>query len=81
MAAVPASNALAAAPVFPVFGSYFPAWLVCAVLGVIVTVVVRRLFIAVGIDAQLPLAPVVYLCLTIAASIGLWLVWTGGGAR
>lgn len=73
---IPASDALAASPIFPIFGSYFPAWVVCAVLGAIITVIVRRIFISTGINDQLPLAPVVYLCLAIVSSIALWLVWT-----
>lgn len=80
-ALIPVSGAYAASPVFPIFGSYFPAWLVCAVLGVIVTVVVRRILVATGVNAHLPLAPVVYLSLAVASSIGIWLMWTGGGAR
>lgn len=73
------SPAFAASPVFSVFGSYFPAWLVSALLGIVVTVIVRKVFISVGIHEFLPLAPVVYLCLTVAASVAIWLLWTGGG--
>ncbi len=72
-----AGPAKAAAPMVSVFGSYFPTWLICTLLGIVLTVIVRKLFIIVGINEHLPLAPVVYLCLTIAASIGIWLVWTG----
>lgn len=74
-------QAEAASPVFPVFGSYFPAWLVCAVLGIVVTVILRRVFVSTGINAYLPLAPLVYLCLAVTSSIVIWFIWTGGGIR
>ena len=65
------------APSVPIFGSYFPAWVICAVAGIIIAVVVRALFILLRIDHNLPTPPLVYLCVAISAGIGCWLVWTG----
>lgn len=66
------------APSFVVFGSYFPAWIVCALLGVVATIVIRALFIRSGIDAGLQLRPLVYACLGVLCSLLIWLsLFTG----
>ena len=66
------------APSLAIFGSYFPAWIVCAVLGIVVAVIVRQLLIIVDIDGYLPLPLLVYLSIAIALGIGLWFLWFGG---
>lgn len=45
-----ATPAFSAAPTVPMFGSFFPSWLICLVTGVIATVVLRGIFILVGLD-------------------------------
>jgi len=64
-------------PSIPIFGSYFPAWVLCAVGGIIIAVALRFIFVAAHIDEHLPAAPLVYLCFAISAGIGLWLIWAG----
>jgi hypothetical protein len=39
------------APWFSLFGAYFPAWLLCALVGVIGAVLARALLVAIGLDA------------------------------
>lgn len=67
-----------AAPTFVFFGSYFPAWIVCAILGVVVAVAVRKLFIVIGLDEALPVRLIVYASLALMAAVGLWSLWFGG---
>jgi len=67
----------AGAPAVPIFGSYFPAWIICAVGGILVAVALRFLFAALQLEEYLPAPPLVYLCLAISAGIGIWLVWAG----
>ena len=67
-----------AAPTFVFFGSYFPAWIVCAILGVVVAVAVRKLFIVIGLDEVLPVRLIVYASLALMAAVGLWSLWFGG---
>lgn len=43
-------KAFAMAPSVPMFGSYFPSWLLCLFAGVMLTVIVRVIFIMVGLD-------------------------------
>ncbi len=64
-----------AAPSRNVFGSYFPSWMICALAGLGMTVVVRQLLVAAGIDKALPVPLVVYLSLAIAFAFAAWLIW------
>ena len=64
-------------PSVPLFGSYFPAWIFCALGGVVLAMVMRALLVRLRIDAHLPLPPLVYLCTAISGGIGFWFVWSG----
>ncbi|MFG1298357.1 YtcA family lipoprotein [Xanthobacter sp. V3C-3] len=56
------------APSIPFFGAFFPAWLLCAFIGIVGAVLVRVALIRLGIDDLLPARLPVYVC--IAAGIG-----------
>lgn len=71
--------AAAAAPSLVVFGAYFPAWLLCALLGVVGALAVRALLRRVNLDEALPAKIVVYLAFAILIGVGLWRLWYGGG--
>jgi hypothetical protein len=58
-----------------ILGSYFPTWMLCALLGIVGTVVIRMLLIKTGVDAELPVPVLVYLSLWTAVTLGIWLVW------
>jgi hypothetical protein len=61
-------------PSLDVLGSYFPAWIVCIVLGLVLTVVTRQLLIGFKLNDHLHPAPLVYLCMTISYTLAVWLV-------
>ena len=63
------------APSFDILGSYFPAWLICLTLGVVLTVVVRWLLLRFQIGVVFPI--VVYPSLTALFAFGMWLVFYG----
>ena len=42
------------APSFDILGSFFPAWLVCLALAVLLTIAVRWLLMRVGVALSLP---------------------------
>lgn len=67
-----------AAPSVVVFGSYFPAWIVCAIAGVVGAVIARFVLARLGVDEFLPLRLVVYLCLAIAFGLAVWLFYYAG---
>ncbi|MCB4767876.1 hypothetical protein LGR54_04605 [Ancylobacter sp. Lp-2] len=62
------------APAVPLFGAYFPSWLVCTAAGVIGAVILRGLFIRIGLDDVLPWRLAAYASL--AAAIGFLLALT-----
>lgn len=61
-----------------VFGSFVPAWILCAVLGTGTAIILRAVLIRTGIDAYLPLRLLVYVSLTVLAAILYWFLWFGG---
>jgi hypothetical protein len=67
--------AAAYSPAIDVLGSYFPAWLLCILVGVVLTIIARLLFIAWKLDAHLLPAPIVYPCLTAVFAMTSWLIF------
>jgi hypothetical protein len=59
------------APTFDVLGSFFPAWLVCLALGVVLTAAARWLLLRFPIVIALPV--LTYPSLTALFSFALWL--------
>ena len=62
-------------PSFDILGSYFPAWLICLTLGVVLTVIIRWLLLRFQIGLVFPI--VVYPSLTALFAFGMWLVFYG----
>ena len=63
------------APSFDILGSYFPAWLICLTLAVVLTVVIRWVLLRLQIEVVFPI--VVYPSLTALFAFGMWLVFYG----
>ena len=63
------------APSFDILGSYFPAWLICLALAVVLAVVVRWLLLRLQIEVVFPI--LVYPSLTALFAFGMWLVFYG----
>jgi hypothetical protein len=61
-------------PTLDVLGSYFPAWMVCIILGLVLTVIARQLLIGLKLNAHLRPAGLVYLCMAILWTMAVWLV-------
>jgi hypothetical protein len=61
------------APSFDILGSYFPAWLMCLALGVVLTAAIRWLLLRFQIGLALPI--VVYPSMTALFAFGMWLVF------
>ncbi|MFK8252102.1 YtcA family lipoprotein [Ancylobacter terrae] len=53
-----------ASPSQPLFGAYFPYWLVCAAVGILGGVFLKAIFVRVGLDELLPWRLAVYGALT-----------------
>jgi hypothetical protein len=63
------------APTVDVLGSYFPAWMVCIVLGVMLSLITRQLILAFKLAPHLRPAPLLYLSLTILFTLAVWLMF------
>lgn len=61
------------APSFDILGSFFPAWLICLVVAIVLTVVARWLLLRFRIEVDLPV--LVYPSLTALFTFLLWLVF------
>lgn len=61
------SPALASlAPSIPLFGSYFPAWLVCLFAAIVLTLMTRALLVVTGIEDILRWRVPVYMSMSLA---------------
>ncbi len=67
------------APTFTVFGSFFPAWIVCALAGLVAALVTRAVFVRIGLDEHLPVRLLVYAAATVLWAVGLWFYFFAGG--
>ena len=63
------------APSIEILGSYFPAWLICLALAILLTFLARWLLLRL----QIPVVPpiLVYPCITAMFTFALWLVFYG----
>jgi hypothetical protein len=63
------------APTVDVLGSYFPAWIICVLLGLAATLVVRQILVGLKLAAHLVPAPLIYVCLVIVFTLLAWLAF------
>ena len=63
------------APSVTIAGAYFPAWLLCGVMGVLVAAFIRAIMVATGLANQVPYQLLV--CCSIGAifALILWHLW------
>jgi hypothetical protein len=75
LVALPWLGGCGQAPSFSILGSFFPAWLVCAVIGIVVAAIVHRIFIHFKLDKEIAWSIVVYPCLALFFACTLWLIF------
>jgi hypothetical protein len=63
------------APSFEILGSYFPAWLLCLVAGLLFATIVSWFFVRYRWDKNVPWGIVVYPCLAAFFTFTLWLIF------
>ena len=64
------------APVISLAGAEFPAWILCLITGILISLLLRPLFISAGIDQWMTPRPIVYSCLAAVVAYLCWiLVW------
>ena len=60
-----------------ILGTFFPSWMLCALLGVIGAVAAYRIFAALGVDRWLHPALLLYPSIAMTLAALIWLGWYG----
>jgi Na+/glutamate symporter len=60
-----------------ILGSYFPSWMLCILIGVVLTLIARKILLRTGVDPFIHAKPLVYLGLTVSLTFFTWLAWFG----
>jgi hypothetical protein len=63
------------APSRNILGSYFPSWMVCALVGIVLALVARAVLKAAGLLEELPAPLLVLLGFGCAVTFAMWLIW------
>lgn len=63
------------APEFMVLDSYFPFWMLCAVIGILAAIITRLVFVRLGIDELLPVRLLVYVCVALLVACAIYLLF------
>jgi hypothetical protein len=64
-------------PTQDLFGSYFPAWMLCAALGIVAAIIIRQILAVAGISDYVVAPLLTYAGLAVSATLLAWLVWFG----
>ncbi|HZR82868.1 MAG TPA: YtcA family lipoprotein [Candidatus Binatia bacterium] len=73
LAALAAAGAAGCDPVFDVAGSFFPAWMLCLLIGASLAGLLRLVFARVGVEPYLGPLPVIYGALAALLTMTVWL--------
>ena len=65
------------APSFVIVGSYFPGWMVCALIGIAVAIMARIGFVTTGLASVLPYQLFVCTAIGLCGALAVWLLWFG----
>jgi hypothetical protein len=63
------------APSFVLFGAYFPAWLLLALIGIVAGTLARVLAVKTGVAAALPFQLALCTSVGVTAAVVTWLLW------
>lgn len=62
-------------PSINVLGAFFPAWMLCIIIGIVATVVARKVLAAIGLDRWLGPRGAVYPALALAFILVTWIAF------
>jgi YtcA family len=62
-------------PTFNILGSFFPSWLICLFVGIVLAVVCNRIFARFSLDKEILWPVVLYPCLVLFFACALWLLF------
>jgi YtcA family len=69
--------AVRGAPSFVIAGSYFPGWMFCALIGIVLAIAVRVGFVTSGLAGILPFQLFVCTAIGLCGGLTVWLLWFG----
>jgi YtcA family len=64
-------------PTLDLLGSYFPAWMLCAAIGIVAAVIIRQILAVTGINDFVVAPLLTYTGLAVSATLVAWLLWFG----
>ena len=67
----------ASAPSFDLFGAFFPAWLLCGIIGIVGAIVARVVFVSTGLANTLPYQLAVCTAIGVITALLVWLLGFG----
>ncbi len=67
--------AVRGAPSYILFGAYFPAWMLCALLGVLGGMGIRAGMVVTGLSYQLPYQLFVCVSVGVMVAVAAWFIW------
>src|SRR5437764_4537185 len=62
-------------PTIDILGSYFPAWMICIVSGLTLTLISRWIIRAYHLEGYASPAPLIYTCLMLIYTFGTWIIF------
>jgi YtcA family len=65
------------APSFSIAGSFFPDWIFCSLMGIVVALASYRALVALKLESYVQPAVLVYPSIALSFSVTLWLVFFG----
>ncbi len=65
-------------PYINIVGSFFPSWMLCALIGIVVALLARWLFVRAGLDPYVSPRRLVYPSLAILVTLVLWVAFFRG---
>ena len=65
------------APSIVLFGSFFPAWMLCGLIGIFGAIAARGVFVAAGLNSVIPFQLFVCSSLGVVVAALTWRVWFG----
>ncbi|MFZ6863516.1 YtcA family lipoprotein [Undibacterium sp. Ji67W] len=66
-----------ASPSFTLFGTFFPAWLVCGLIGIVIAIIARIAMIALKLSTILPFQLFVCSSIGLIGALLTWITWFG----
>ena len=77
LAAMIALTGCERAPSFSIAGSFFPDWILCCLVGILLAVGAYRLFVGLKMENEVQPAVLIYPCISLSPAVTLWLVIFG----